>query len=127
MGCQSTANIRNSRIGMTKEKAVHRFNIIRTRNPKHVVLANGMTIRKQEDQKFWIPEYQGFVPAAPYGNHFIFEIPKEIKNVSTYMCSCGSPAIAVGSTAYAHLGSAEGLMLVCMMHTDYNRHSDGSE
>lgn len=112
------------------DKAVHSFNIIKVRNPTSVTLANGMTFHKQEDQKFWIPEESGFIHAAPYDNHFIFQIPDspKTKGMSGFMCSCGSPAVIVGSRPYAHLGSPEGKMLVCMFHThpNINRHADGS-
>jgi hypothetical protein len=114
---------------MTKDKAVHSFNIIKVRTPTKVTLANGMTFHKQEDQKFWIPELGGFIHAAPYDNHFIFEIPDtpKTKGIPSYMCSCGSFAVIPGSNAYAHLGSPEGMMLVCHYHTTYNLHADGSQ
>jgi hypothetical protein len=107
------------------DKAVHSFNIIKVRTPAQVTLANGVVVKKPE-QKFWIKEMQGFISAAPYDNHFIFKVPKEIYPSPSYMCSCGSMAIYVGSTAYAHLGSAEGLMFVCQMHMDFNKHADGA-
>ena len=100
------------------------FNIVKFINsPTKVTLQNNKTVYKQD--KVFVPEYEGFVRCAPYDNHFTFEVPKDIQGPA-YLCSCGSAAIFVGSKAYGHLGSHEGMMLVCKRHLDTNKHADGS-
>ncbi len=100
------------------------FNIIKFINsPTKVTLQNNVTVQKQD--KVFVPEYQGFVRCAPYDNHFCFEVPVDIKGPS-YLCSCGGIAVFVGSTAYGHLGSPEGMMLICQSHTTNGKHMDGS-
>ena len=100
------------------------FNIIRIRNsPTKVTLQNDVIVHKQES--VFVPEYQGFVRCVPYDNHFVFEVPSDIKGPA-YLCSCGGIAVFVGSRAYGHLGSPEGMMLVCQAHTTNNKHMDGS-
>lgn len=106
------------------------FNIIRKAGDPNKVTLNlksgkRVTVERPLDDKIFVPEYKNFVRCAPYGVHFIFEVPKSIFPAPSYMCSCGSAAVAVGSKAYTHLGSAEGLMFVCQHHLDYNKHSDG--
>lgn len=107
-------------------KEMHRFNIVHHLKADHVVLEDGTTIYKSE--KIFVPEMGGFVVCAPYGNHCIFEFPKNKPKMfpMAYGCSCGSVAVIVGSNAYGHLGSAFGAMLVCLCHTTYNKHADGS-
>lgn len=106
------------------------MNIVRVvGTPNHVelTLKSGRVIRVNRDpsNQLFIPEYGAFVPAAPDDLHFIFETPKEIVG-SSYMCSCGSPAVIVGSNAYNMFGSPEGMMFVCQHYLDFARHSDGS-
>jgi len=84
-------------------------------------------------EKLWIPEYGRFVVCAPYDNHFIYEDPSKKTGRWVFMCTCGSPAVIVGSDAYAGhasptsgVGIYPGEMLVCKMHMDRNKHADGS-
>ncbi len=103
---------------------IDKFNIIKFRNtPIEVTLAGGRVIQRQED--VFVVEYKGFVKCAPYSNHFCFEVPKDILGPS-YLCSCGGIAVFIGSDAYAHLGSPEGMKLVCQFHTTSGKHADGS-
>jgi len=102
------------------------FNIIKFKgDPNSVTLYDGTVIQNPKDDFVFVPEYEAMVRKAGYGNHFLFEVPKRIKAPS-FMCSCGSAAVFVGSKSYLHLNSAEGLMLVCQHHLEYNKHVDGS-
>jgi hypothetical protein len=70
--------------------------IIRSHNtPNKVTLVDGTIIERDKSGKIWIAEYGTFVPWAGYDNHFIFEVPERIQGTS-YLCSCGSPAVIVG-------------------------------
>lgn len=101
------------------------FNIIRFKGgPTTVTLYDGTVIHKSKEEFIFVPEFGGTVRKAPYDVHFLFELPKKTKGPS-YMCSCGSHAVFIGSKAYAHLGSPEGMLLVCWHHTTFNKHSDG--
>lgn len=102
------------------------MNLIRFRNgPTKVTLMNGMVIQKSAEEFVFVPEYKAMIRKAPYFNQFIFELPKSVKGPS-YMCSCGGMCVVAGSKAYAHLGSPEGMMLVCYAHTTTGKHADGS-
>ena len=102
------------------------FNIIRFKGDANTVtLYDGTKIQRSKDEFIFVPEYGGFVRKAPYGNHFVFELPKKTRGPS-YMCSCGSTAVFIGSKDYGHLGSPEGMMLVCWHHTTFNKHADGA-
>lgn len=99
-------------------------NIIRQLNsPTRATLVGERVVHRKE--KVYVPEYFGEVRCAPYSNHFCFEVPKDIRGPA-YLCSCGGIAVFIGSQDYAHLGSAEGMMLVCQAHTTNNKHMDGS-
>ena len=67
------------------------------------------------------------VQCAPYDNHFIYET--EEKNMSHYMCTCGSPAVIVGYGAYTDDASPTptGELLVCYFHAQTGKHSSGDE
>jgi hypothetical protein len=104
-----------------------KFNIIKFKgDPNTVTLVDGTKIQNDRSDFIFVPEYGAMIRKAPYGNEFLFEVPKRIRGPS-YLCSCGSVAIFIGSNAYGHLGSPEGLMLVCEHHTTYNRHADGAQ
>jgi len=93
---------------------------------KKVTLYDGTVIYNDRMDKMFVPEYGAFIKKVEYGNHFIFEVPKHIKGTS-WMCSCGSPAVMVGAKAYGHLSSYKDAMIVCQNHTTYNKHADGSK
>jgi len=105
------------------------MNFIRFRNsPTRVTFTqqnNRFVIEKDDQEKVFVPEYAGFVRKAPYDNQFVFQSPSNFIG-SSYMCSCGSPAVFIGSKAYSHLGSPSGMMLVCHVHTSTGKHADGS-
>jgi hypothetical protein len=93
---------------------------------KKVTLVDGTEVFNDKRNKLFVPEYGVDVACAPYGNHFIFEVPTRIKGPS-WMCSCGSPAVMVGAKAYAHLSSMKDALIVCQQHTMANKHADGSD
>ena len=66
------------------------------------------------------------VNVQDYAAHFICEIPKEYPFPS-YMCSCGSPAVFVGSNMYKEGATPTGFRLVCLARhgTEDKRHADG--
>lgn len=102
------------------------MNLIKFRNaPTKVTLQDGTVVQKTFMDYIYVPEYTAMIRIAPYDNQFVFEVPKGIIGPS-YMCSCGSAAVFVGSNQYKHLGSKEGLMLVCKSHIDFGKHADGS-
>ena len=102
------------------------FNIIKfAGDPEKVTLYDGTVIDNNHEEFIFIPEYNGMVRKAPYGVHFVFEVPKHIKGGSSFLCSCGSPAVFIGSKDYSQFGSPEGMMLVCLTHTTYGKHADG--
>ena len=112
-------------------KKYQSFNIIRKAgDPTKVTLVTKdgkeTTVYKSQDEKIFVQEYQTFIKCHEYGAHFVFELPSHIPGWA-HMCSCGSPAILVGSKVYDHLGSAEGMMFSCQHHLDFNIHADGSQ
>jgi hypothetical protein len=105
------------------------FNIIRSRNDLNTVeTIDGVRVHRQESVYVDSDAYRGMVKCAPYDNHFIFIDPMWTKIPGRWfaMCTCGSAAVMVGGKAYGHLGSPEGMMLVCYNHTSFNKHMDGS-
>ncbi len=99
--------------------------IIRSHNtPNKVTLFDGTVIERDKSGKIWVPEWGTYVVCAPYDTHIVFEVPQRIKGTS-WLCSCGSPAVVVGMKAYSHLDSGKDALLVCQHHTDTNKHSDG--
>jgi len=64
------------------------------------------------------------VNCAPYDNHFVF---KDMSRIGwTTFCTCGSAAVVVGYDAYKQDASAQGALLVCLVHTQSGKHADGS-
>jgi len=103
------------------------FNIIKFKgDPNKVTLVDGTVVQNDKSDFIFVPEYGAMIRKAPYDNFFVFEVPKHIFPAPSYMCACGGLACFIGSRAYAHLGSPEGLMLVCMSHTSTGHHADGS-
>jgi len=104
------------------------FSIIKHYNsPNSAVTLDGYTVKREE--KVFIEGLGGFVPCAPYDNHFVYLEPSGKQGRWFAACTCGSPAVLIGAKDYAHLGSPEGMMLVCYFHTNPNmmRHADGSK
>lgn len=117
---------------MSKDKAVHNFNIIRVGGVAReaVTVESNKKIYRQD--KLFIPEFGRFVVCAPYDNHFIYESPTNRRG-SAFMCTCGAAAIIVGHDAYkkdasatSGLGIVPGELLICNHHSHYGSHADGS-
>ena len=54
------------------------FNIIKFKGDANTVtLYDGTKIQRSKDDFIFVPEYKGFVRKAPYGMHFVFELPKK--------------------------------------------------
>ena len=100
------------------------FVVVRHLNSPNTAEYRGLSVQRRE--KIFIPEFSQFVMCAPYDNHFIFEVPKRLKD-SSFRCTCGSPAVVVGSLAYKHDASPTdtGRLLVCMIHAAFGRHATG--
>lgn len=99
-----------------------RFNIIKHRGTlTEVTTIWGDKVTKSDKlfvQNFPVGNgvYNGFIPCADYGNHFIYEVPDKIESrgYPSYMCTCGAIAVVVGSEGYNKDASPEGMMFVCM-------------
>jgi len=108
------------------------FSIIKHHNsPNSATTLDGHSVIRKK--QLWIQEYKRFVICAPYDNHFIYEDPSKKAGRWVFMCTCGSPAVIVGSSVYSEHASptsgdgiVPGEMLVCKMHMDRNKHADGS-
>lgn len=108
-----------------KSSTFQTFNIIKFKgSPKNATLIDGSTVEKQDS--IFIPQLGAFIPCAPYDNHFIYLVPVKIVGPSL-MCTCGSPAVWVGSDVYEAMASPAGALLVCLHHMNYTKHLDGSE
>ena len=62
----------------------------------------------------------GFVPCAPYDDHFLLYDPSHLG--WTTFCTCGAPAVIVGYDAYKQDASPEGLLMVCLQHAQTGKH-----
>jgi hypothetical protein len=111
----------------TKDKAVHTFQVIRHRGqPTKLQLPDGTWVYKQD--KFWIPEWGGFVNACSYDDHFLYEIPARLAKLypgSPYRCSCGGAVIFSGPSGYVWGASPQGRLALCMVHSNTGLHATG--
>jgi hypothetical protein len=102
------------------------FQIIRHYGtPTKAQLPDGTWVYGQD--KFFVPEYGGFIPAAPYDDHFLYEMPKHYKYAPSFACSCGGVGIIVGQSGYLLDASPQGKMMVCMVHATFGKHATGGE
>lgn len=112
---------------MTANKNPTPFNIIRIRGtPNKAKLPDGTDIERRE--MLFVPELNGFVMCAPYSDHFIYEIPKKVAYKypgSSYMCTCGSPAVYTGPSGYVLDASPQGKLFVCQFHATTGKHANG--
>lgn len=107
------------------DKAIQPFTIVKHMgDPNTAVTLDGYKVQRYD--KLFIKDFGAFVKCAPYDNHFIYREPTGKLGRWSYMCTCGGPAVYVGADAYGHLGSPEGMMFVCYIHTLTNKHGDGS-
>lgn len=112
-----------------KSSVYNSFSIIRQRGtPKKGQLPDGTWVYARD--KFWIPDLHGYVNCMRYDDHFLYEIPENIRHLypgAIYRCSCGSQAIYVGLQGYIFGASPQGLMWVCQFFTDNGHHATGGD
>jgi len=110
-----------------KKSKAYDFQIVRhVGTPSKGQLPDGTWVYAQE--KFWVEQLRGFIYCMRYDDHFLYEIPDEVKSLypgAIYRCSCGSAAIYVGIDGYVWGASPQGLMWVCQHFTDYGKHATG--
>jgi hypothetical protein len=110
---------------MTATKHPAPFNIIRQRGtPDRGQLPDGRPVYALK--KIWFDQVGRFVPVAPYSDHFIYEVPADVKG-PRWRCSCGSMAVASGFSSYESMASAQGLLFVCHHHSTFGVHLGGSK
>lgn len=100
---------------MTKRKAPAHIRH-RGRQDKARTLKGNVIHRRD---KLFVPDWRAFVPCAPYDDHFIYQT--DVIGSSTYMCTCGSPAVI------ANHEDPRTMMFVCMAHADpeIGKHATG--
>jgi len=97
--------------------------VIRYRGtPNKGQLPDGTWVYKQD--RFYIREWNRHVRAAPYDNHFLYEMPSRYKGPA-FRCSCGSFAVIAGYSSYATAASEQGLLVVCYWHATFGTHVTG--
>lgn len=100
---------------MTATKKDAPFTIIRHRGLQNRgQLPDGRWVYRQE--KIWVPEWERFIPTAPYEEHFIYKMPDDVKGPDV-VCSCGSFCVIAGYSAYKDAASQQGLLYVCHQHS----------
>lgn len=102
-----------------------RYAIIKHRgDPKHATRDDGVEVYRSE--KIFVKENNEFVPCAQYDNHFVYEDKRPWH--WAHMCTCGSPAVIVGTNVYKKDASptASGKLFVCFHHANNGKHADGS-
>lgn len=102
------------------------FGIIRYHNtPTKVQLPNGTVVHKTD--RIFVREFGGFIPCAPYSDNFIFEVPKDMINVPSHVCTCGSPAVISGVSGYVMDASPQGKMFLCLTHSTTGKHFNSKQ
>ena len=99
------------------------FNVIRYRGTPTKAKYMNKWVERQE--QILIPEYGGFIPCAPYDDHFIFENPYKEEHTAAYLCTCGGVAVVVGRSGYLLDASPQGKMFVCLIHAQTGLHATG--
>jgi hypothetical protein len=106
------------------DKPEFSFSIIQHRgSPNSAKTVDGFDVHREE--KVFIVDLPGFVPCAPYDDHFVYLDPSTEVGRWFAMCTCGSPAVLVGSIAYKDDGSPQGMMLICYIHATTGLHTTG--
>ncbi len=91
------------------------FQIIQHRgDPQQAALPKHNIIVKRQERLF-VGEWGQFVTCAPYDNHFVYQNPDRTPGQSSFMCTCGSPAV-VATPFGARL-------FVCLNHATYGFHT----
>ena len=103
------------------------FQIIRHRGtPTKGQLPDGTWVYAQD--KFWVPDMNGFIYCFRYDDHFLYEIPDKVKPLypgPIFRCSCGSESIYLAPDGYMFGASPQGLMFACKYHVDHAVHATG--
>lgn len=90
------------------------FNIIKHRGElNEVTLQNGDTVRRVKEM--YIPEWDRFVPCAPYEEHFIYT--HNIVQMPSMLCTCGSPGVITNPY------EPERNLIVCLVHATDGAHA----
>lgn len=103
--------------------------------PYEATLFDGTKVYRSRDdiiETFFMGDDSHRVKAAPYDNHFCYNVPNHIEGWAL-MCTCGYLAGIVGSEVYKKDASptigdglVSGELVVCLHHSSYGRHADGS-
>lgn len=105
---------------MTATKKDAPYQIIRHYGkPKEGELPDGFKVYARD--KFWVDEYNAFIPAVPYDNHFLYEVPVRYVG-SSIRCSCGSFGCVVGLSGYVLDASPQGKLVVCHYNATHGVH-----
>jgi len=76
------------------------------------------------EDRIWVPAHKQWFNVMDYDNHFVYGTKKI---GAALMCTCGSPAAAVGYDHYKQYCSFKGMQVIaCLAHTNDGRHADGS-
>jgi len=98
-----------------------KFNIIKHRgSPNEAMTIWGWTAIRQKSL-FVAEPYFAMIPCLDYDNHFIYEVPEEYINVPSYMCTCGSMGVIIGSKSYKKDATPEGLHVISEMYLEMMR------
>ena len=108
---------------LPKFAIIHHFN-----SPKEAITIDGYKVERVD--QVWVKNY-GMVRCAPYSDHFVYLDPKPVRSGEPgrwfAMCTCGSPAIIIGTKAYSEYGSPSGWLLACKYHIDFGVHQGMSK
>jgi hypothetical protein len=95
---------------------MNHFDIIRHRGaPRRATTLKGREVTRQE--KLFVPEWNAWVPCAPYDDQFLYENPEKSDGTSAYLCTCGSVAVVINPERDA------GRLFVCLFHATYGSHT----
>lgn len=112
-----------------RSQNIPNFNITRHAGKwTEAFLPDGTKVDKLE--KIFSIEHGGFIPCAPYDDHFIYEIPSKLAAMypgSVYRCTCGGAAVIVGNSGYLLDASPQGKMMVCLIHATLGIHATGGQ
>jgi hypothetical protein len=113
-----------------------RLSVVRLKGiPQKATLFDGTIVYRSKDDIIEIYQ-QGNnnhrVKCASYDNHFCYRVPNHILGWGM-MCTCGGPAVLVGSNVYfgqssptKDKGLVPGELVVCYYHAIDGNHADGS-
>lgn len=100
-----------------RSKILNAITVIRHKgDPTRATTLLGQHVERR--QKLFVKELRVDVPCTPYDNHFIYETDPRIKDIPSYMCTCGAPAVVINAEKNSR-------MFVCLFHASYGRHTIG--